>query len=162
VMTLGLLSNKEKKHVAVAEQCIQCGKCSSGCPSARDLDLRPRKIALMAQQDRLKELLGKDVIWSCAQCYQCMERCPREITPFDIIIYLQNLSVFMGYSYPKEFDMLLNSVKRCGSIQSPQEVFDKEFETFDRDSLNLPPMNSPEDMNAFNTALDKVMKEAHP
>jgi heterodisulfide reductase subunit C len=162
VMALKRLSNHEKKHMAVAEQCTQCGKCSSGCPAARNLALRPRKIALTAQRDQLDELIGSEVIWNCTQCHQCMERCPREITPYDLIIYLQNLTVYLGYPYPKELDVILNSVKRYGAIQLPQEILDNEFDAYDRQSLNLPLLKGPKNIDQFNEAIETIMKEAHP
>jgi heterodisulfide reductase subunit C len=161
-MALARLSNLEKKYLAVAEQCTQCGKCSSGCPAARNLDLRPRRIALTAQRDQLDKLIGSEVIWNCTQCHQCMERCPREITPFDLIIYLQNLTVYLGYPYPKELDTIFNMVKRYGTIQLPQEVLDSEFDSYDRESLNLPLLKGPKNIDSFNKAIEKIFKEAHP
>lgn len=161
-MALGLLSSNEKKLMGVAEQCTQCGKCSSGCPAARHLDLRPRKIALMAQRDLIEELLESGVYWQCTQCHQCMERCPREVTPYDIIIYLQNLAVQRGYDYPRDLNVLLGSVKRHGTIQLPQEALDKEFENYQRDSLNLPTVCGPRDMEAFQRALETLMERAAP
>ncbi len=158
-MALSMLALKENKSMDVAEQCTQCGKCSSGCPAARYLDLRPRVIALMAQRDELDELLTSEVFWLCTQCHQCMERCPRVITPYDIIIYLQNLAVKKG-DYPKELDMLLNMVKRLSAIQEVQEVFDKEFETYERDDLGLPELNGPEDMESFRRSLISVLEES--
>ena len=160
MMALKHLSKKEKKHRGVAAECTQCGKCSSGCPAARYLDLRPRKIALMAQRDLIDRLLDSDVIWMCTQCHQCMERCPREVTPYDIILYLQNLAVKGGYPYPKELNMLLNAIKRNGAIQLPQEVFDKEFENYERESLGLPSLHGPTDMEAFRAAVEKVLEES--
>jgi heterodisulfide reductase subunit C len=159
MMAVSRLS-KEKGHVGVSEQCTQCGKCSSGCPAARNLALRPRRIALMAQRGDVEGLLASDVIWSCTQCHQCMERCPRKVTPYDIIIYLQNLAVKRGFPYPRELDMLMESVKRQGAIQEPQDVLDDEFESYTRDSLGLPSVHGPKDPEAFRRALRTVLEEA--
>lgn len=160
MMALSRLSLKEKAYVGVAEQCTQCGKCSSGCPAARYLELRPRKIALMAQRDLVEELLGSDAIWMCTQCHQCMERCPREITPYDIVIYLQNLAVLKGYDYPRDLNMLYASIKRHGAIQLPQEIFDREFENYERSDLGLPDLEGPADMEGFLKGLTKVLEES--
>lgn len=162
MMALSRLSSKDKTYIGVAEQCTQCGKCSSGCPAARYLELRPRKIALMAQRDLVEQLLDSDVIWKCTQCHQCMERCPREITPYDIIIYLQNLAVLRGYDYPKDLNMLIASIKRYGAIQLPQEIFDREFENYERGDLNLPDLEGPADMEGFLKGLIKVLEESKP
>ena len=141
------------------EECNQCGKCSSGCPSARVLDLRPRKIALAAQRDRLVELLSSDVIWTCAQCHQCMERCPREVTPYDVIIYLQGLAVRSGMDYPKDLGRLSKAVRRASRIQDTQEIIDREFEDITRDGLPLPDLVGPKDMDAFRKALSLISGE---
>jgi heterodisulfide reductase subunit C len=141
------------------EQCNQCGKCSSGCPAARFLDLSPRRVVAMTQYELITEILESKVIWECAQCLQCTERCPREVTPFDIIINLQNLAVSEGLYYPEGLTKMLNSVKRYGLIQPPQEIIDREFETHDRESLNLPEPRSPKDLSRFAAALEKVMEE---
>jgi len=161
MMAVSRLS-KEKGYVGVSEQCTQCGKCSSGCPAARSLALRPRRIALMAQRGDLEGLLASDVIWSCTQCHQCMERCPRKVTPYDIIIYLQNLSVRRGYPHPRELDLLMEAVRRQGAIQLPQDVLDDEFESYTRISLGLPSVYGPKDPEAFRRALQLVLEEARP
>jgi heterodisulfide reductase subunit C len=161
MMAVSRLS-KEKEHVGISEQCTQCGKCSSGCPAARNLALRPRRIALMAQRGDVEGLLGSDVIWSCTQCHQCMERCPRKVTPYDIIIYLQNQAVKRGFPYPKELDVLMEAVRRRGAIQQPQDVLDDEFESYTRDSLGLPSVHGPKDPEAFRRALRRVLEEARP
>jgi heterodisulfide reductase subunit C len=134
------------------EECNQCGKCSSGCPSARVLALRPRKIALSAQRQRLNEMLINEVIWLCAQCHQCMERCPREISPYEVIIYLQNLAVREGAEHPRDLNIMSNAVKRISRIQEIQEIMDREFEDYNRDDLDLPKIHGPKDMEAFKKA----------
>lgn len=141
------------------EQCNQCGKCSSGCPAARFLSLRPRRVVAMAQLEMIEEILRSNVIWECTQCLQCTERCPRDVPPFDIIITLQNLAVREGLSFPEGLTRMLNSVKRYGHIQAPQEVVDREFEIHDRESLDLPEIRGPEDMNRFAAALERIMGE---
>lgn len=143
------------------EECNQCGKCSSGCPAARVLALRPRKIALSAQRRKLEELVTSDVIWLCAQCHQCVERCPREVTPLEVIIYLQNLAVRKGLDYPRDLKIILNQLKRIAAIQEPQEVIDREFEEYSREALGLPELKGPRDMDAFLKAFTKIQGEAY-
>jgi heterodisulfide reductase subunit C len=158
-MALSRLTDKDKVFTVAAEQCSQCGKCSSGCPAARFLDFRPRKITLMAQRDQVDDIVDTEVIWWCTQCHQCMERCPREVSPYDIIIYLQNLAVERGINFPKDLNMLMNGVKRNGVIQLPQDIMDKDFEDYDRDSLGLPPFKGPSDLEAMRRGLEKIMEK---
>jgi heterodisulfide reductase subunit C len=141
------------------EECNQCGKCSSGCPAARVLALRPRKIALSAQRQRLNEMLTNEVIWLCAQCHQCLERCPREISPYEVIIYLQNLAVKRGKGHPRDLNIMSNAVKRISRIQEIQEIIDREFEDYSRDDLDLPELHGPKDMAAFLKAYKRIIGE---
>ena len=141
------------------EECNQCGKCSSGCPAARVLALRPRKIALSAQRQRMDEMLTNEVIWLCAQCHQCLERCPREISPYEVIIYIQNLAVRRGMGHPRDLDIMSNAVKRLSRIQDVQEIMDREFEDYSRDDLDLPELHGPKDMDAFLRALKRIIGE---
>ena len=141
------------------EECNQCGKCSSGCPAARVLALRPRKIALSAQRKRLDEMLTSEVIWLCAQCHQCLERCPREISPYEVIIYLQNLAVKQGKDHPRDLDIMSNVVRRISRIQEIQEILDREFEDYSRDDLDLPELQGPRDMEAFQKAFRRITGE---
>lgn len=138
------------------EECNQCGKCSSGCPVARVLALRPRKIALSAQRMRLDEMMLNEVIWTCAQCHQCLERCPRDISPYEVIIYLQNMAVKSGKYFPKDLSMMDNRVKRMSRIQEIQEILDREFEDITRDDLDLPELKGPKDMEAFLKAFKQI------
>lgn len=140
------------------EQCNQCGKCVSGCPAARYLELKPRKVVLMVQRGKIDELLRSGFIWECTQCHQCMERCPRDVTPFDIIITLQNMAVRAGLPFPENLAMISNSIKRLSTVQGNQEVFDRDFESYDRVNLGLPELQPPEDIEAFRKALDESFK----
>ena len=35
-------------------------------------------------------------IWLCTTCYQCYERCPRDVRPTDVIIELRNYATKLG------------------------------------------------------------------
>lgn len=61
-------------------KCIQCGKCSAGCPAAFAMDFTPRQV-MRALQLGLPpdELLGASTIWVCLFCQTCSVRCPMEI-----------------------------------------------------------------------------------
>ena len=111
----------------------------------------------MVQRELIKEVLDSDVVWMCAQCLKCKERCPRDVTPYDIIMSLQNQAVQKGLHYPEGLSKMLGSVKSLGSIQSPQEVVDREFDSFDREELELPEMSKPRDVVKFVKALEMVM-----
>ncbi len=140
------------------QDCSQCGKCTSGCPAARILELRPRRIVLMAQRGMIDQLLDSKAIWQCTQCHQCMERCPRSVTPFDLIMHLQNAAIKTGRPYPASIDQLYAAIRRLGYVQEPQEVFDKDFETYRREDLGLPPIIGPHDMAAFRRSVEETAR----
>jgi len=61
------------------ELCLQCGKCTSGCTFASDMDLMPHQIVHLAQLGMTDMLTGCEAIWFCATCFTCESRCPVEI-----------------------------------------------------------------------------------
>ena len=151
------------------ELCHQCGKCSSGCPSSNFFDFKPRKIVALVQLGMIEELLGSEMIWQCAQCLACKERCPREVAPYDLIQALQNLAFSQNFSIPKGYSVLIDSILTNGLIQNPTRVRAwknpptiegkrVEYEKHDRTSLNLPKTTKPEEMNSFSLALKKALK----
>ncbi|KPV62672.1 MAG: CoB--CoM heterodisulfide reductase iron-sulfur subunit D [Candidatus Bathyarchaeota archaeon BA1] len=59
--------------------CLECGKCTSGCPVARiDEDYSPRRTIENMFFD-LKSLLSGSEIWNCLTCYICDIRCPSNV-----------------------------------------------------------------------------------
>ncbi len=39
-------------------------------------------------------------IWLCTTCYQCYERCPRDVRPTDVIMELRNYATQLGNIHP--------------------------------------------------------------
>lgn len=151
------------------EYCHQCGKCSSGCPVTSFLDFRPRRIVAMVQLGMVEELLKSEVIWKCAQCLACNERCPRDVAPYDVIQALQNLTFERNLPFPEGYSTLINSILKNGVIQKPTRVrvwkhlptrdtTTRDFEFRDRSSLNLPQPKKPAEMEKFAQALKKALK----
>ena len=151
------------------QYCHQCGKCSSGCPAADFFDFRPRKILAMVQLGMIKELLTSEVIWHCAQCLLCKERCPRDAGPFDVIQALQNLAYSLNLHVPEGYPALIKSILKTGAVQTPKRVRvwkelptkdapRREFEFRDRLSLGLPRLKKPDDPKKLANALQEALK----
>jgi hypothetical protein len=51
-----------------------------------------------------------------------------------------------------------NAIKRLSTVQGNQEVFDRDFESYDRVNLGLPELQPPEDIEAFRKALDESFR----
>jgi heterodisulfide reductase subunit C len=77
--------------------CIQCGKCTGGCPSGRRTAWRIRKIFEEIRLGLREEVFSDDDLWNCTTCYTCQERCPRGLHTTDIVRIIRNLAVKHGY-----------------------------------------------------------------
>ena len=157
------------KEEQAPEYCHQCGKCSSGCPVTSFLDFRPRKIVAMVQLGMIEELLESKVIWECAQCLACKERCPRDVAPYDIIQTLQNLSFKNNHTFPQGYSKIIDSILKNGIIQDPVKVRSwkklpkgetekGEREIQNRSTLKLPHLNRPTELKKFAQTLKNILK----
>lgn len=81
--------------------CIQCGTCSSVCPSGRRTAFRTRELMRKAVLGLKDEVLSSPDLWLCATCLTCLERCPRQIKTTDAIIIMRNMAVAEGYMLPQ-------------------------------------------------------------
>ena len=43
--------------------CLQCQKCTSGCPVSAIADVKPHEIVRMVQLGQREELLGSQMLW---------------------------------------------------------------------------------------------------
>ena len=77
--------------------CFQCGTCTGACPSGRRTPYRVRQLVRRSLLGLKDELLADDSIWMCSTCYECQERCPREIKIVDIVKIVRNYASQAGY-----------------------------------------------------------------
>ena len=78
--------------------CMQCGTCSSSCPSGRYTSLNTRRIVRGTRVG--KDILHDEDLWMCTTCYTCQERCPREIKIADTILAIRTIAVHEGIMLP--------------------------------------------------------------
>ena len=81
--------------------CIQCGTCSSVCPSGRRTAFRTREVMRKALLGLKDEVLSSPDLWLCATCLTCLERCPRQIKVTDAIVIMRNMAVEEGFMLPE-------------------------------------------------------------
>ncbi len=81
--------------------CIQCGTCSAVCPSGRRTAFRTREIIRKALLGLKEEVLASSDLWFCSTCYNCLERCPRQIKVTDAILIMRNMAVNHGFMLPE-------------------------------------------------------------
>ena len=95
--------------------CFQCGACVGDCPSARYSErFNPRLIMLQCIMGQDEELLGENsVIWECTNCYNCLERCPQDVRPAEVIVALKNMSG-AHKTRPSKVDDMVAAVEKTG------------------------------------------------
>ena len=82
-------------------QCIQCGSCSGSCPTAAWMDHSPRQLFALIRCGMRDEVLSSNTPWTCASCYTCYVRCPKEIKITDVMYALKRIAIKEGTAKPE-------------------------------------------------------------
>ena len=139
--------------------CFQCGACVGDCPTARYSErFNPRRIMLMCILGRHEELLQKDsMIWECTNCYNCLERCPQDVRPAEVIVALKNLCRERG-TQPEKIKYMVTAVEKSGLTGKVTPAINKI-----REDLGLAPVK-PQPVKEILTLLgrEKGAKEQGP
>ena len=124
------------KNLLDAYTCTECGRCTSACPAnITGKLLSPRKI-MMDTRDRVSEV-GKNIdkngsfqddgkslldtyitreeIWACTSCNACVEQCPVNINPLEIIIGLRQYAVMEESQAPASINNMLSNLEKNGA-----------------------------------------------
>ena len=101
--------------------CVQCGKCTAGCPIAPEMDLKPSQVLRHIQMNSRKAVLQCSTIWLCASCETCSSRCPEGIEIATVMDTLRKLAIeedlAIGQKQIVAFDKIfLDSIKRHGRV----------------------------------------------
>lgn len=71
--------------------CIQCGKCSAGCPVSLTGPLNIRQlIAKITVHRDLESIFEQPELWDCTTCAVCTLRCPRGLEPHELVIAIRS------------------------------------------------------------------------
>lgn len=110
------------KTAKMAEQlelfgCIQCGKCTGGCPVARKTDLNIRTLIYHMLIDPDMDVDAHQELWDCTACFTCVERCPKDVQPAELVIALRGELVESG-RIPETVGTALMSIFRQGNPSS--------------------------------------------
>lgn len=76
--------------------CIQCGKCTGGCPVSLTTILNVRFLIYETLMEALPDLGEMEELWDCTSCFTCVERCPKDVKPAELIIGLRGQLVESG------------------------------------------------------------------
>ena len=136
--------------VEAVSVCYQCGTCSGSCPvaPAGGMDYTPRTIMRLIQAGMEDEVLSSETVWTCAACYACAVRCPRDIDITDVMIRLRNLALIRGYParsgiarkgriYNVDF---MKIVRRLGRIYEAELVVRYHLKTNPLNLLGMAPV----------------------
>ncbi len=74
-----LLKEVEEYSGEKVASCIQCGKCSGGCPMLEAMDLLPHQVMRLAQLGLKEDIMKSKTLWVCASCFTCAARCQRDL-----------------------------------------------------------------------------------
>jgi heterodisulfide reductase subunit C len=105
--------------------CLQCAKCTSGCPVASRADLRPHEIVRLVQMDQRRAVLSSRGIWECTSCQTCTSRCPQQVDIAAMNDALRAMSLAEGMA-PREISspifnqLFLKSVRKRGRVHELQ------------------------------------------
>lgn len=113
----------EKFGADELKECIQCGKCASTCPMAlAGLDFFVKRI-IHAATLGLKDILLEDSsVWGCQSCNRCVEICPMDIKPYEVIQAVRRAAVRVESCPANTYEGLRNLYK------NGHAVFPKGFE----------------------------------
>ncbi|MDX2002781.1 MAG: (Fe-S)-binding protein [Chitinophagales bacterium] len=120
------------KNLLDAYSCTECGRCTSSCPAnITGKLLSPRKI-MMDTRDRLeevgrnldqhgpdyrdnKQLLGDYILVeelrACTTCQACVEECPVNINPLDIIVQMRRALIMEDSNSPEEWNLMSSNIE---------------------------------------------------
>lgn len=119
------------KNLMDAYTCTECGRCTSSCPqNITGKKLSPRKI-VMDVRDRLEEVgknidkngsftddgknlhsyISEEELWACNTCNACVEACPVNINPMEIIVEMRRYKVMEQSASPQSLNMMFNNLE---------------------------------------------------
>ena len=100
--------------------CLQCQKCTAGCPVSAMADVKPHEIVRMVQFGQRDELLKSQMLWQCTSCQTCATRCPQQVSVAAITDGLRRMSVAAkcaSHSVVPTFnDIFMKSVRKRGRM----------------------------------------------
>jgi len=120
------------------------------------LELKPHEIVCLVRLGFVEELIASGIVWACATCLKCKERCPQAVAPVDVIFALRNLAVEKEAKVPESFLRSMSAILETGFIQKPQNTVTRKLEKVNREKLDLPRFREPDER--FKAALFKVLE----
>jgi heterodisulfide reductase subunit C len=124
------------KNLMEAYTCTECGRCTSVCPAnITGKLLSPRKI-MMDTRDRITEVgnnidkngkdhndgkslldnyITREELWACTTCNACVDACPVNINPLEIITEMRRYVVMEESQAPASLNNMFGNVENNGA-----------------------------------------------
>ena len=111
----------ERRSGSPVGACFQCHKCSTGCPTAPEMDWLASQIMRLVQLGEERAVLESRAIWLCASCEACTARCPMGIDVAAVMDALRMMAVERKVAIPDARGEMFNrsflgSVRRHGRV----------------------------------------------
>jgi heterodisulfide reductase subunit C len=91
--SIDLINDVQKLSGVDIRSCLQCKKCSNGCPVTGLTKVHPSDIIRKLQLNMGGEIFESDLIWMCASCETCFARCPMKINMAAVMDALRIIAV---------------------------------------------------------------------
>ena len=116
--------------------CYQCLKCTAGCPTAPQMDVRPNTIIRMIQMGMKERVLRSHAIWLCVSCETCGTRCPNKIDIGVLMDVLREMAVEEKVPAAEKNIHLLHeafvkSIRRGGRVHEATMLIDYKLRSRD-------------------------------
>ncbi len=121
------------------------------------MELKPHEVVNMVRLGFVDEVVESGIIWTCAQCLKCKERCPQDVAPVDLLLALRNLAVEKEANVPETVLRNISMILETGFILKPQETVTRSLRKLDREKLGLPKIPQPSEK--FKSAIFKALEE---
>ena len=95
--------------------CLQCGRCTGGCPMSIRSPLNSRSLvyeAILGEDE--ERILSREEVWDCTGCQTCTSRCPRGLDPAGVIRAIRGRKI-EGGRIPKTLMDALESLGKHGN-----------------------------------------------
>jgi heterodisulfide reductase subunit D len=109
---------EEKGFEAKLNTCIQCGTCSSSCPTYFAMDIPPRQLWRMVTLGLKEAILNSSTFWLCTACHSCTVRCPRGIPVSDSMRQIREWIVRDGVQeIPRALQLMSQMIAQSHNMQ---------------------------------------------
>jgi len=109
VIDLGFAREKGFDAVKLGT-CIQCGTCSSSCPTYFAMDVPPRRLWRMVSLGMKQEIARSSTFWLCTACNTCTVRCPRGIDVSEAMRQIREWVIRDGVAEPPRALTMMSEV----------------------------------------------------